>query len=247
MSPKNHRKSGCSRIIFWLSFFLVFGTACLTAFPLLDSRYSIIIDPGHGGYDAGAVGIIEEADMTESTAQLLAEMLQKDGRFRVFLTREKDESASLTERCAAARKHHADLLLSIHGNWAEDPSVEGFECFPAPPGRKHYENSLRFAGLLAEQMAESGGSLRGENGIRYAYYTEDGTKFFAEYSDTQIRTESSFAVVDSSGCPAVLAEQCFVTSTADVDAFGDDDGCAKAAEAYYLAILDYFGEASPSQ
>ena len=133
-------------------------------------------------------------------------------------------------------------MLSIHGNAAEDPSASGFECCPAPPGRTHHAESLRFAALLAARMADAGASLRGENGIRYAYYAADGSKFFAESSDLTLRTESSLAVVDSSGCPAVLAEQCFVTNAADVDRFGDEDGCARAAEAYYLAILDYFGE-----
>ena len=242
MSPKNRRKSGCSRIIFLLSLILVLGTAVLTVLPALDKRHRIVIDPGHGGYDVGAVGVIEEAVMTEITARLLYEMLSEDDRFYVRLTRGENASASLSERCETARKHKADLMLSVHGNSTDDLTVSGFECYPAPPGRKHHDESLRFAGLITEEMAVSGAFLRGDGGIRYAYYSEDGSKFFTERSDTQVRSESSFAVVERAGCPAVLVEQCFVTNADDVDAFGDEDGCRRAAEVYYRAILNYFGE-----
>lgn len=242
MKQRARRKSGCGRVIYFLSAALILFTALLTVLPLLDDRHRVVIDPGHGGYDVGAVGIIEETRMTEQTALLLYGMLEADERFSVRLTRKEGEAASLSDRCRAAKTHRAHLMLSIHGNSAEDTSASGFECYPAPPGRSHHADSLRFAGLLTARMKETGASLRGENGIRYAYYDENGKKAFTESSDTSIRTESSFAVVDSSGCPSVLAEQCFITCAADVDAFGDEDGCAEAAKAYYLAILDYFGE-----
>ena len=236
------RKSGCSRFLFVLSLLMVLGTAAVGLYPYMDSRHRVVIDPGHGGYDVGAVGIAEETVLTEETAEALFALLQADERFLVHLTREKGEAASLRERCQAAAKFRADLLLSIHGNSAEDTSAAGFECYPAPPGRKHHTESLRFAEAVTARMEEAGAFLRGENGIRYAYYDEQGTKFFTESSDTVPRTESSFAVVDSSGCAAVLVEQCFVTNAADMGMFGDEDGCVAAAEAYYLAILDHFGE-----
>lgn len=239
---KQRRKPGCSKFLFLLSALFLLFTAALTVLPRLDSRHRIVIDPGHGGYDVGAVGLIEETALTETTAGKLAALLEEDGRFRVFLTRELGSSATLADRCRTARRHRADLMLSIHGNAAEDPSASGFECYPAPPGRPHHAESLRFASLLTARMAEAGASLRGENGIRYAYFDEAGVRSFTESSDLTLRAESSFAVVDSSGCPSVLAEQCFITNAADIAAFGDEDGCAKAATAYYLAILDHFGQ-----
>lgn len=243
MTGKTRRKRrGCGKFLLVLSTLILLGTTIITVLPLLDDRHRVVIDPGHGGYDAGAVGIIEESVMTEETAVLLTEMLQSDGRFRVWLTREKGSSASLSDRCRTAKAHRADLMLSIHGNSAEDPSASGFECYPAPPGRTYHTESRRLAELISARIAEAGASLRGDHGIRYAYYAEDGTKFFTDGSDDTIRSESSFAVVDSAGCPSVLAEQCFVTNEADTAAFGDDDGCTLAAKAYYLAILDYFGE-----
>ena len=47
--------------------------------------------------------------------------------------------------------------------------------------------------------------------------------------------------MEESNCPAVLAEQCFITSAEDVDLFGDEDGCQRTARVYYEAICAYFG------
>lgn len=223
---------------------LVMITVAFALAPLLDQRHRVVVDPGHGGTDTGAPGIVQEAEMTERTAEILTALLKEDGRFKVWHTRRAGDSATLSERCKTALVHRADLLLSIHGNSAEDAGAAGFECYPAPPGRTHHEQSVQFALLLASRMEEAGAFLRGSSGLRYAYYLEDGQKELVDAGDSTIRQEPSFAMVESSGCPAVLAEQCFVTNARDVDQFGDEDGCQLAARQYYLAILDYFGEAA---
>ena len=72
------------------------------------------------------------------------------------------------------------------------------------------------------------------------YYDADGQKQIAEISDDSVHMEQSFTLLEESGCPAVLAEQCFVTSPADVAAFGDEEGCHTAAEIYYNAICQWY-------
>ena len=52
---------------------------------------------------------------------------------------------------------------------------------------------------------------------------------------------TTFGVLEQAGCPAVLAEQCFVTNAEDVAAFAGEEGCRRAAEVYYRAICRYFG------
>lgn len=247
MARRQKGRKGCGRFLLGISLVLVAVTAVITLGPLLDQRHRVVIDPGHGGGDPGAPGVVQESLMTEQTAALLAALLETDGRFRVWTTRDEGSSASLADRCRTARVHRAELMLSIHGNSAEDASASGFECYPAPPGRQHHEKSLRFASLLAAQMEEAGASLRGVGGIRYAYYDEEGNKELVDASDETVREEPSFAVVDSAGCPSVLAEQCFVTNPSDVALFGDEAGCARAAMQYYRAILRYFGEEEQPQ
>ena len=96
--------------------------------------------------------------------------------------------------------------------------------------------------VLASALVLGSCGEQDASGKSTTLYVYNWGEYIADGSDDTIRSESSFAVVDSAGCPSVLAEQCFVTNEADTAAFGDDDGCTLAAKAYYLAILDYFGE-----
>ena len=88
-------------------------------------------------------------------------------------------------------------------------------------------------------MAGTGIRLRGEDGIRYAYYV-DGQKTLVDPS-ANLPDAPSFAMVDYPECPAALAEQCFITNDGDVALLGTEEGCRTAAWNYYLAICDYFG------
>lgn len=68
-----------------------------------------------------------------------------------------------------------------------------------------------------------------------------------ESTHTEIREERSFTLLEDVNCPAVLAEQCFVTNEADAARFGSEEGCKKAARIYYEAICEYFGTQPQSE
>ena len=141
---------------------------------------------------------------------------------------------------ATAEALDPDLLLSVHGNSApEGSSAAGFECYPAVPGRAYHQESYYFAKQLAGAMQAAGASLRGRGGIRYIYYQGE-VKQLVESSHKEVRVERSFTILEDVNCPAVLAEQCFVTSDTDVAQFGSEDGCKRTARAYYEAICAYF-------
>jgi N-acetylmuramoyl-L-alanine amidase len=212
--------------------------------------YEIALDAGHGGRDQGAEGLIPEVFLTEETVAVLGALLDADPDFRLILCREAGRGASIEERAAAARNAGADLLLSVHGNADLSAAASGFECFPVPPGRTRHAESYRFARLLATEMAAAGSALRGEGGVRFAYFDSEGERFFRETDDTTVHAEKSFAILELTECPAVLAEQCFLTNPSDVEAFGTAEGCQKAAAAYYRAIRRYYhleAEAAPAQ
>ena len=86
----------------------------------------------------------------------------------------------------------------------------------------------------------AGAKLRGHGGIRYIYYQGE-VKQLVESTHTEVRDERSFTLLEDVNCPAVLAEQCFVTSEEDVAQFGSEEGCKTVARAYYEAICAYFG------
>jgi N-acetylmuramoyl-L-alanine amidase len=85
---------------------------------------TIVIDPGHGGFDPGATGHqgLKEKDVALDIARRLREKLVSTGNYRVLLTREDDRKVYLKERVAFAKEHRADLFISIHINSVADPS-----------------------------------------------------------------------------------------------------------------------------
>ena len=214
-----------------------------------DPPYRVVIDAGHGGADPGARGVIEEKDMTAATATELIQLLQQDVNFIPLQTRDSfDETATPAQRAARADEQSPKLLLSIHGNSAANGSTaSGFECYPAVPGRTWHQESFYFAQLLAKGMQAAGASLRGRGGIRYIYYLENDQKQLVESTHTEVREERSFTLLEDVNCPAVLAEQCFVTNEADVAQFGNEEGCKKSARIYYEAICAYFGTQPQSE
>ena len=208
-----------------------------------DPPYRVAIDAGHGGSDPGARGVVEEKQVTAATAAALLQWLEEDSNYIPLQTRESfDATATPAQRAAAASAQSPQLLLSIHGNSAANGSTAaGFECYPAVPGRTWHQESFYFAKLLAGGMQRIGARLRGRGGVRYIYYLENDQKQLVENTYTQVRPERSFTLLEDVNCPAVLAEQCFVTNDEDVERFGSEQGCKTVARIYYEAICTYFG------
>ena len=207
-----------------------------------DPPYRVAIDAGHGGSDPGARGVVEEKQITAATAAALLQWLEQDPNYIPLQTRESfDKTATPAQRAAAASAQSPQLLLSIHGNSApEGSTAAGFECYPSVPGRTWHRESYYFAQQLAQGMQAAGAKLRGHGGIRYIYYQGE-VKQLVESTHTEVRDERSFTLLEDVNCPAVLAEQCFVTSEEDVAQFGSEEGCKTVARAYYEAICAYFG------
>jgi N-acetylmuramoyl-L-alanine amidase len=91
----------------------------------------LVIDPGHGGIDPGAIGPggIYEKNITLATALDLARLLAATGRFCVHLTRRRDEFVPLEQRVARARAWHADLFLAIHADALRNTGLRGLSVF----------------------------------------------------------------------------------------------------------------------
>ncbi len=119
----------------------------------------VVIDPGHGGVDPGAIspGGAFEKDIVLATARELAGELAATRRFRVLLTRDSDEFISLRERVARARAAGADLFLSVHANMLPNTAMRGLSVFT-----QSAEASDREAAALAvrENTADRVGGVR---------------------------------------------------------------------------------------
>ncbi|MEO7365153.1 MAG: N-acetylmuramoyl-L-alanine amidase [Sphingomicrobium sp.] len=95
-------------------------------------RPIVVIDPGHGGRDPGAVSVsggIAEKDLTLALARELRDRLVQRGRVRVALTRDKDVYLSLEQRASVARGLGASLFLSLHMDSARNPLARGASVY----------------------------------------------------------------------------------------------------------------------
>jgi N-acetylmuramoyl-L-alanine amidase len=122
-----------------------------------DKRPVIIVDAGHGGVDAGAVGRVTstlEKDVAFEFCKALAAKLEAMGRYRVLTTRSLDVFVSLDDRAALAVKEKADLLISIHAD-ALDPKKLGLKSLKEVRGGTIYTLSEEASDEQAHAVAQS--------------------------------------------------------------------------------------------
>ncbi len=111
------------------------GNHCRTIPSLADQlglqARRIIIDPGHGGRDPGAINRagMREKDISLRLAQRLAARLKRRGGYEVHLTRTCDTYLPLEERTAIANRLRGDIFVSLHVNSAESPQLAGIETY----------------------------------------------------------------------------------------------------------------------
>ena len=100
--------------------------------------------------------------------------------------------------------------------------------------------SPRLQQLARDAARELGLTLRGWDGVRYLYFDANNARVVAESSDTTVRSDPTFTVLEDCGCPAVLVEEGFITNASDRAALCTDSACEQAAELYYQCIIDFF-------
>lgn len=121
----------------------------------IEETFKVVIDPGHGGKDMGATGTsgLYEKDFTLSLSKKVKEILEKEEKIKVYMTREDDTFISTVDkyRPKFANELDADLYISIHGNTFEDSNVSGVESF------YYHKESKTFAEIMHENVVSSTG------------------------------------------------------------------------------------------
>ncbi len=121
----------------------------------------IVLDPGHGGEDFGALGVggLLEKDVALSISLRVKKLLEKDRRYRVVLTRSADKFSPLADRMSLANRLNAKLFLSIHANASVTKKLSGVETY-------YLDNAAdKASATLAERENKSGfsaGELSGD-------------------------------------------------------------------------------------
>lgn len=124
-----------------------------------NSKKIIVIDPGHGGKDSGAVGIngILEKDVVLKIAKQIVELNEtvfKD-QFEIYLTRYKDTLISLGGRTKLAKILKADVFISLHCNHSDNPNARGIEVYVSKKEGEYSQESILLAYDLQKRLKEN--------------------------------------------------------------------------------------------
>ena len=135
--------------------------------PVSPYRYLVVIDPGHGGKDPGAIGIggLEEKEITLPIAQMVYIKSLDDPYLHVVLTRRDDQYTHPTDRISAANDLGADLYVSIHANAFRSSDVSGVETLVNETERTD-SASYRLAEMLQRHMISATGAV--DRGVKWA-------------------------------------------------------------------------------
>ncbi len=201
--------------------------------------YRIVIDPGHGGSDPGAINAalgLNEKTTTLDVARRLRAYLGEYG-YRVFLTREDDSTLSLDARAAMANRVRADLFLSLHFNAVDSPSVAGVETYV-----------MTLAGHASTNAALSTASNTVHPGNRndpwnamVGYAVQQRMVTDLGGADRGLR-RARFSVLRQVSCPAALVEGGFLSNPAEARRIGTEVYRDQLARALLKAILQYQGQ-----
>jgi N-acetylmuramoyl-L-alanine amidase len=217
----------------------------------------IIIDPGHGGIDPGAVGeSVTEKELTLVVAKALKKELEATGKFRVSLTRSKDVYIPLRERFGLAREKGADLFISLHADSHNDPLTRGASVYTLSEKASDAE-AAALAGRENKSDIIAGVDLSKQNSVVTDILidlaqrdTKNMSTRFASLLVKELKRETmllgnthryaGFAVLKAPDVPSVLVEMGYISSSKDEALLSSTKHQKRLARAIRDAIVDYF-------
>jgi N-acetylmuramoyl-L-alanine amidase len=184
-----------------------------------NGRVLVMIDPGHGGKDPGAIGLggLREVDVILPIAKRVAAILESNG-YKTKLTRDSDYFVGLDERVSMANQYNATIFVSIHANSIDGrPDVNGLETY-------YYGQE---GGRLAEIVHRNVLSTVTQKG----YYLGDRNTRSAR-----------FLVLRKSRVPAILVETGYLTNEIEVQRLRSDAYRATQAQGIANGIMEYLSK-----
>ncbi|MCM1544318.1 MAG: N-acetylmuramoyl-L-alanine amidase [Ruminococcus sp.] len=191
--------------------------------PKSISGSVVVLDPGHGGKDPGALGYsnwLEEADVNFSAAVMVKNELERRGA-TVYMTRYDDSYVSLEERKAFARTVKPDVFVSVHSNASEDTSAYGTAVYYYRPMSQPLSNAI-----YTQLVSAFKNYLYPNDASRQA-----GVELGSNYNP--------FSVARLEECPSVLIEMGFVTNELECRKLADDACRQQIANAIANGIEAY--------
>jgi len=228
--------------------------------PALDSgKFNIVLDPGHGGIDAGARGVSGtiEKEITLEFAEILSERLKATGRYNTFFTRTDDRFVALGDRVEIARTHGADLFVSIHANSFRGRSIRGTIVYTLSDGASD-EFASEIAASENQADALAGLDIAAENSGEVLDILFDLTRretrnfemVFAQNLVNELKQttgmfkvphqKAGFKVLTAHDFPSAMIELGFVSNPEDEKLLLSEEWRQKMAASVVRAVDLYF-------
>ena len=227
--------------------------------PKSNYKPLIIIDPGHGGVDPGALGPngIHEKKVVLALGRELKRQLEASGKYRVKMTRHDDTFVKLSNRVKYARKHNGDLFISLHADSLKDHRVSGSSFYTlsekasdaqaAKLAARENKADL-IAGIELEVEDEAVMDILIDLARRN---TQNQSKYFANILINNFKKSSlkllkssnrhaNFAVLKAPDIPSVLVETGFMSNKAEANKLNTKAHRAKIANSLKKGIDAYF-------
>jgi N-acetylmuramoyl-L-alanine amidase len=218
-------------------------------------RHVVVIDPGHGGRDPGAIALAggKEKDITLKAALALKDVLDADGRYEVRLTRDTDVYVEHEDRVTLARNWGAELFISLHADAAGSASVSGASVYTiSARGETRID---REATKNDWKIVMEDGTPDRLNGLLEDLVKRETKTRSAEFAELLLpelskagpvlrntHRNAGFYVLLAPDVPAVLLELGFLTNEADAKRLQSERGRRASVEAIAAAIDDYFDQ-----
>ena len=214
----------------------------------------IVLDPGHGGKDTGAIGAggVAEKDIVLAVAKKLARRLKEEMGLEVVLTRKDDRFIPLENRTAIANAEGADLFVSLHMNASPNDEAKGLETYYLDNTTD--EASLRLAArengtsrknvsdlqFILSNMTQN---MKLEDSITLAHriqgsVVEGMATKLADVKDLGVK-KALFYVLVGAHMPSVLVEMFFITNKAEGHAMNQESTQNAVVDALYDGIMKY--------
>ncbi len=249
----------------------VYGRKPVKTQDTASNIITIVLDPGHGGHDPGAVGLkgLYEKDVVLDIALKLKKILSKKKDINVFITRETDVFVRLEDRTAFANSKDADLFVSIHANANIDKKARGVETYLM--NWTDEEESIRVAARenkisikkMKEQMdkyrsdvvdiikSDLKRDLKRDESIKLANYIQSAivSKLDEGYNNIQDRgvKNAMFYVLLGAQMPSVLAEISFISNPVEEKLLKKDKYKDYIAKAIAKGVDTYVASIPPDQ
>ncbi len=196
----------------------------------------VVVDPGHGGRDPGAIGVggLREKDVNLRLSRLLARRLRARS-FEVVMTRNDDRYVDLEERTVIAESAGGDLFVSIHANAARSRRLRGIEIYYLDAGHRRHnlDVAARENGVARGQLdtlqttlsrlrvAEASHHSKALADTVHADLTKGLSQTFARVPDLGVK-QGPFYVLFMSSMPSILVETGFLTNRQDAKLLRDE-------------------------